>query len=130
MQQKQQKVYQELARRLVAYKNCIETDNKEWEEKHLEQLVRLVNERLPIGAGFDGETELDYVKSNANKLVFHSSYHAMDENGFYTRWYDFTVIVNPSLTHGFDLRIKGDKMSSFLKEYILDAYSEALEEEL
>lgn len=40
MQQKQQKVYQELARRLVAYKNCIETDNKEWEEKHLEQLEK------------------------------------------------------------------------------------------
>lgn len=62
---------------------------------------------LPSGSGIDSGTSLDLDKSTGEKLVFLSSFHTMNENGFYTGWADFTVIVEPSLIHGLLLKVKG-----------------------
>jgi hypothetical protein len=77
------KVYKELATKFNALQNCIKTDNKEWEEKHRESIGKIVYYLLPSGSGIDNGNKFDYDNSKKDKLIIYSSFHVMDENGFY-----------------------------------------------
>jgi len=96
-------VYKELARKIEAYHNSTKHNNQEWQEKHEKVIFKILQDYLPSGSGIDVGTDLDFEKSNKNKLVFVSSYHVMNPNGFYTHWIDFTVTVKPSLLFDFDI---------------------------
>jgi hypothetical protein len=124
------KKYQELAGRFTAYKNCLKSNNKEWEEKHYSKIEEIINS-LPHGSGIDGKTEFDFDNSKSDKLIINSSYHAMDENGFYDRWIDFSLIITPSLQFGFNLTITGKfGRNQEIKEYLLDIFHSALDLEI
>src|ERR1700733_9988314 len=92
---KSRPVYREIASLIQAIGNCQRSWNKEWEEKHGERLRHLV-ELLPSGSGFDNGTKLDTIASNAEKLVFTTAFHHMNENGYYDGWTEHTVYVTPS----------------------------------
>lgn len=48
--------------------------------------------RLPSGSGFDAKWEYKILKNW--KIKFSSSYHQMDEHGYYDGWVDFSVTVD------------------------------------
>ena len=125
------KLYQKLARTVDARLNCIKANNSLWIERHTEVINRLVLNYLPSGSGIDTGCQIDLDASNGNKLVIHSSYHAMNENGMYDGWYDFTVEVTPSLHLGFELKITG-KFGRYqdVKDYLYQAFDAALSENL
>jgi hypothetical protein len=118
------KIYQQIASRLLAMENCRKTGNTEWLEKHEQTINKLVEDHMPSGSGFDNGTHLNYKDSTPNTLVFNTSYHHMDE-GCYDGWTEHTVTVKPSLAFGFDLRISGRDRNG-IKDYIHDAFHTAL----
>lgn len=121
------KVYEVLARYVEAAKRCAESGNKEWEERHLQTVAKLCYDYLPHGGGFDASTEVDISRSDRDKLVLVSSFHVMDEYGYYTRWYDFEVVVKPSLVNEIDITVKGKfGRRQDLKDYITDVFLWAL----
>ena len=106
---------QEIASTCQAIKNCSETGNDEWYQKHLCHADEL-NDLLPSGSGIDGGSTIYVNKSDASKVVIYASYHLMDENGFYVGWLNFTIEVTPSF-FGVDIDITFDDFPNIDKLY-------------
>lgn len=83
---------------------------------------------LPYGSGFDSGCELELEKSTPDKLVIKTSYHHLDDNGFYSGWTDHKVIVTPSLRFGFELRVTG-KNKNQIKDYIVEEFYHVLSQD-
>lgn len=112
--------YVKLARLIQARINCIESENVEWIDKHDESIDKIM-ETAPSGSGFDNGTKLSFQKSTGKKLVFYTSFHHMDENGFYDGWTEHEITVRPCLQFGFDLRIGGQNRND-IKDYISETF--------
>jgi hypothetical protein len=110
-----------MAALLCAVKNCQERNNTLWEDRHNTLLSWMVQHAMPSGGGFDGGTMLDRARSNEDRLVFVTSFHHMNEDGFYDGWTEHEIFVTPSLLHGFDLRITG-KNKREIKDYIAESF--------
>ena len=110
-------IYQEIANRLIAIKNCEKTGNLEWRNKHDDAIDSLMSFG-PSGGGYDNGTELDYEKSNNARLVFHTSFHHMDENGCYNGWTDHTIRVKPCLAFGFIITASGKNVNDILTKLV------------
>lgn len=122
------KLYVKIARLLQARINCWENNNREWFEKHTQALIKL-EENLPRGSGFDCGTKIFIDACTAEKIVFKTSFHHMNNSGYYDGWTYHNVIVKPSLSFGFTLSISG-KDKNDIKDYIADIFNEALEKEV
>jgi len=126
------KLYQEMAALIGARIACYKSDDKhEWYLKHTERLEKLLD-FLPHGSGLDYTWHYDYNKSHSDKIVLTMSYHAMDENGFYSGIIDFTVKVTPSLQSGFNLLITGNfneyqDVKDYLYDILYDAFDSVVE---
>jgi hypothetical protein len=125
------KVYQELASLVIARQNCNKTGNLIWFERHTEKIKHIIKNYLPSGSGIDSGIEIDLDNSNDQKLIFYSSYHNMNDAGFYDGWSNFKLIVKPSLCFGFILKIVGNfgKYQS-TKDYLYDIFNNDLDQEL
>jgi hypothetical protein len=122
------KVYQKIASTVQALKNCIDSNNEEWHDKHLESIKRIEKDFLPSGSGIDSGCQIDIQKSLQHKIVINSGYHIMNQNGYYDGWIDFKVIITPSF-QDFNLKIIGpfSKLKDpSLKEYLEDIFSTSL----
>jgi hypothetical protein len=123
----QVKVYQRFAQLLQARENCKKHGNKEWFEKHDDEINVLINQ-LPSGSGIDSGNSLDE-KSTSEKIIINSSFHKMDENGFYDGWINYRVIITASLSWDFNLNIIGNfGKRQDIKEYLAEIYSNSFSE--
>ena len=123
-----QKVYQELAVAFDALQNCKESGNEEWEVKHSVRIERLIDDHFPHGSGFDSGCTFDFERSRRNRLIVNTSYHHMDESGFYTGWTEHDVIITPDLAGEYNLRITGRNTADDIKGYIAECFSITLHE--
>lgn len=123
------KLVNKLSRLFQAMQNCENSGNSEWKHRHADNIYDLVEKYLPSGSGFDNGTFLDLNESHAEKLVFKTSFHHMDENGFYTMWTMHSVTVKSSLLHGFVLKVSGQNLND-IKDYISDMFYECLNTEV
>lgn len=114
----------ELVSRIQAARACQKSGNSEWEKKH-HDVVRQLEEYLPSGSGFDSGSIVDLGSTTDTKLVIHTSYHHMGENGMCLAWTDHQVIVTPSF-RGIDIRITG-KNRNDIKDYIAEVFYDALQ---
>ena len=73
----------------------------------------------PSGSGFDVGTELND-KSTPQKLIFNTSYHHMNDAGFYTRWTHHKVIITPGFS-AMDIEVTGEDYNA-IKDYIADVF--------
>ena len=122
------KVYRKIAFTFEAYKNCIQTGNTLWEEKHLDTLKHIAEEYLPHGSGFNNGVEIDIETSRKDRVVLRTAFHHMDENGTYERWTDHLVIIVPSLMFDFNLKITGQDYKN-IKDYMQEIFGCALLED-
>jgi hypothetical protein len=132
-------LYSELATAVQARRNCaartesngysdtMAAHHRMWFDKWSEYIDKL-SEIMPSGSGFDSGTKLDLDASHAEKLVFTTAFHHMNDCGMYDGWTDHTITVTPSFT-GFSLRISGRNRNN-IKEYIGDMFHEALSQEI
>lgn len=121
----QEKLYKKIASLLNAIENCKKSNNTKWFEKHSEKIELLVKNCMPSGSGFDCGTTLALERSTPEKLVFITSYHHMNTDGYYDGWTDHTVTVQPSLQFDFTLTVLGENRND-IKDYMHDVFSEAL----
>lgn len=116
-------LYQSLARAVAARLRCLENGNEyavNWDK----QLAAWAD-RFPQGSGFDAGTELDLEKSTGERLVFTTSFHHMNDGGYYDGWTEHTVTVRPSLEMGYQLTVSGRDRNE-IKEYIAEIFSDIL----
>lgn len=123
----QAKIYVHIANMLCAIENCQQSNNREWEIRWNDALTAIEENALPSGSGFDSGTTIDRDKSNATRIVLHTSYHHMNDGGMYDGWTDHTITIRPDFASGFDMRISGRNRND-IKEYMYDVFRAALEE--
>jgi hypothetical protein len=117
---------QAIVQTFLAKENCILNVNEEWEQKHEKRLKEL-EKLLPSGSGFDSGTSI--VSCSDAKLVLKTSFHHMNENGYYDGWTDHYVTVTPSFSFGLDIRVSGRNRND-IKDFILDEFYYALLQEV
>ena len=119
--------YKRLAGTIQARLNCIQNNNREWEENH-EETINNIIKSLPHGSGIDGVTKIDLDKSTPDKIIIYSEYHCMNENGYYDGWVDFTITIKPSLQFGIDLNITGNfgSKNQDLKDHLYETFDSDL----
>ena len=115
-------IYKQIAREGAAALNCI----GEYKDAALQRIETLERGYLPNGGGFDSGCHI--IEANEQKIIIKSSYHAMDEAGYYNGWYDFTITVKPEFTQtGFSAKIAGAfGKHQEIKDYIIDVFYEHL----
>lgn len=121
------KLYQKIALRLQAIKNCEKSGNTEWSDKHRIQLRNLLD-MMPSGSGIDDGTKLEEDLCAPNKLVFTFGYHHMNEAGMYDGWTDHALTVTPSFD-SINMKISGSNRND-IKEYLYEVYYYALMREV
>jgi len=121
------KNYQELAVRLQAIENCIKSNNEEWQDRH-EAVIETIMNTAPHGSGFDTGVNFSQSKSTDCKLVFHTNYHHMNQDGYYDGWTEHLVIITPAFV-GFDIKVTGRDRNQ-IKEYIADIFTDWLMKEM
>ena len=125
-------LYSELASLIDARQRCMLPSANESQHEHAsvheDTILRLVKDFMPSGSGFDSGTKIDLDASHANKLVFTTSYHHMNDGGYYDGWTDHTVTITPSLVNDFDLRISGRNRND-IKDYMYQTFDQALNED-
>lgn len=122
------KRYEQIALLIGAVQNCAKGGNYEWKERHEDSLDEIMLNTSPSGGGIDNGTSIDVDNCTADKLVFATAFHHMDENGYYDGWTDHTIAVKPSLIGGITLRISGPNRND-IKDHLHDVYHSWLTEE-
>jgi hypothetical protein len=92
-----------------------------WVSRHDDVIQDLLKD-LPHGSGLDAGVEFEPKESTPQKLVFYTSFHHMNDNGYYDGWTDHKLIITP-LFGGFDIRITG-KNKRQIKEYLSQLFYE------
>ena len=113
-------LYQAIARKCNAWRNCHHSRNDVWKHKHQRALYIWEDVYLPKGSGFDAGTKIQPSMGYDGCEVLTSSYHHMDENGHYSHWSSFEVKILPDLQFGFRLEFKilsGDVSESDLEYF-------------
>lgn len=118
------KLYSRIAQLLETIHHCEEISHP-WLSRHEQTLADLCEEHLPSGAGFDAGTKLDD-SSTPQRLVFITSFHHMNDAGYYDGWTEHTVIVSPSLACGYELKVTGRDRNG-VKEHIGEAFADFLD---
>jgi hypothetical protein len=113
-----------IAATLEARRGCEASGNTEWFEKHSATLEAIEKNDLPHGSGFDMGCRIDLERSNAKAIYIDTSYHHMNEDGYYTGWSDHTLKVIPTFD-GFDFTISGRNRAG-IKDYLGDVFYTAL----
>ena len=119
-----------LATQISAELFRIEHPNQDIVSDAMACLDRLA-EFLPSGSGFDSGTTLDVDQSTPEKLVFDTSFHAMNEYGYYDGWTEHKIIARPSFVFGMALdEPSSDDPDDDTQEYIWDTFTHALQQDI
>lgn len=132
------KIYQQIAKDFCALLRCekiittsndtIDIENKQkWVDTYTDGIDKIVKEEMPHGSGIDNGIHFDYENSKPNKLVFNSSFHCMDENGYYDGWIDFRIVITPCLELEYHVKIVGNFGGKYnhIKNYLHDIFDHA-----
>jgi hypothetical protein len=124
-----EKLYARIASLVQAIENCQRSGNTEWERRHEEVVDHLVKNFMPSGSGVDPGTSFNLKGSTPEKLVFATSFHHMNEHGYYDGWTSHGVTVRPSLAFGIMIHIAGPNRND-IKDYLHDVFDGALRAEI
>jgi len=120
-------IYQAIASKIQAIRNCQKSGNSEWESRHGDSIAELIRDYLPSGSGFDSGTGFDIadnVDDKRERLTFVADFHHMNSDGYYDGWTQHSVIVTPSFA-GFDIKVTGRDRNG-IKEYIAECFHNSL----
>ena len=119
---------QTIANALTARANCQRTGNTEWFARWTDTLTGPLTDALPHGSGINGENTIDLDRSTPDKVVIHTAFHHMDENGYYDGWTQHTVTIRPAF-EGLHVTISGpdrngikDDLAIVFLDALLESY--------
>ena len=78
---------------------------------------------LPSGSGFDNGTSI--IAADAQKIVFETAFHHMDEHGSYCGWTNHRVTVRASMTIEIELHVSGPNKRG-IKDYIAEVFASVM----
>jgi hypothetical protein len=110
----------DFARQFDRYLRC-KAKNDETNTIDAKAQIKGMLQLLPFGSGIDKGIKFDWDNSKPNKLVFNFSFHHM-KDGYYNGWTDHKLILTPSFTVGYDMRISG-KDKNDIKDHLHDVFS-------
>lgn len=114
-----------LASTIMARLNCIASNNVERRDHHEATIERIAKQHLPSGSGFDNGTTVDLDDSIADFIVLNTSFHHMNENGYYDGWTEHKIVVTPSFIGRLTMKIGGRNRND-IKDYINDVFANHL----
>src|SRR5271166_4047612 len=124
------KAYRLIAQTFEARDRCIKDTNRaDWIDIHTATIRNVVEEAFPSGSSIDDGVVFDFDASKLNKLVFTLGFHHMDDNGYYDGWTDHSLIVTPSLSSNYSIRLTGENYRD-IKDYLYELLSSALDERM
>jgi hypothetical protein len=121
-----EEVYRRIARAVSGRAFCLETGRVDLADNHRDTAWKVVEDYLPHGSGFDAGVELDLEQSTEDKLVFHTDFHYMDENGSYLAWVRFNITVTTSLSYGINVEVEQldfNVPDDYLSQYVEEVFS-------
>lgn len=121
------RLFEMIAQTCGARHRCLK-NGAEFAHKHDATLDAIEADWLPSGSGIDTGTSIDRDASNDERIVLNTSYHHMNDNGFYNGWTDHKITLKPSFIDGFSIKISG-RNRNFIKDYLGDLFAEALRKE-
>lgn len=121
-------IAREIDRLARANAHNLETVGKAWANDAQETLDYIQADILPSGSGFNSGCQIDLDESTAQRIVIRTSFHHMNETGYYSGWTDHRVTITPCLIWGHVLKISG-KDKNGIKEYIGDVFANCLQSE-
>jgi len=111
-----------MAKAIEAKKNCIKSGNEKWFDIW-EDKIKTIIDSLPHGSGIDSDITL-MDASTGEKIVIESSYHCMNDGGYYDGWINFRLTITGSLMFGFNLNITGNfGKHQDVKDYLHEIFS-------
>lgn len=125
MTTKPEPLYKVLAGLVDARERCQKSCNSLWHDRHTNAIEYLVEQYLPSGSGFDSGTTLNLGMSCDDRLTFDTSFHHMNNAGFYDGWTEHVVRVKPNLATEIDMTISGQDRND-IKDYIGQTFDHAL----
>jgi hypothetical protein len=114
-----------IAAKIFARSGSLKAGNLEWFNRHTESINKAVSQFMPSGSGFDNGTTIDLSSGDGSRLIFTTSFHHMNPDGFYTHWTEHKVTVKPDLVFGFTVQVSG-RNDNDVKSYIGDVFHDAL----
>jgi hypothetical protein len=118
-------LYKVIASALQARKSCATKPVNEFGLRIHTETLEQAEKLLPSGSGIDSGTKIDLDRSSEKRIVLTFGFHHMNEGGYYDGWTEHELIVTPSLTSDFDLRITGRDRND-IKDYLYQVYDHAL----
>lgn len=122
-------IIQRLAELIAQRKNCMTSNNMAWLHTTEARIEYIRAHLLPHGSGIDGKNVIDLEKSTDTKIVIRTSFHHMNEHGFYCGWTSHTLTFRPSFLSAMDIVISGRDREG-IKGYLHETFCYALAQEL
>lgn len=117
-----------IASTLQARNNCLARNpSRDMANQHENTIDHLCKDFMPSGSGIDCGTSFNWEESTPARLVFTTAFHHMNDGGYYDGWTEHKVIVTPSLTSAFDLKVTGRDRNE-IKDYLAEEFRTALSE--
>lgn len=120
---------QHIASMVQARINCAKSGNSDWHAKHTERLNTLAREFLPSGSGFDNGSSIYLDSCTPSKIVLATSFHHMNEGGYYDGWTDHTINIVPSFD-GFEIASISGRDRNDIKDHIAEVFGHALSQDI
>ena len=114
---------QEIAATLNAYRWCLERGN---DTKVNRDRLCALEKLLPSGSGFDNGTRVEVDNSTDDKIYLTTSFHHMNDMGYYDGWTDHNVIITPTFS-GIDVKVTGRNKND-VNDYIGEVFHDCLME--
>ncbi len=112
-------VLEAMAAAYQALENCLVNGNTLWASRWSDRITQLA-QLLPSGSGFDNGSHIVEGAFKPAVCAFRTSFHHMDENGYYDGWTDHTVRVHAELL-GLRIAVSGPNRND-IKDYIAEAF--------
>ena len=94
---------QHIANALTAHRNCVEKGNP-FADTWIALMDYIEANALPSGSGFDNGTTIDRENVFGRQFNLKTSFHHMDDQGFYDGWTHHKIKVFPDW-QGIDLKV-------------------------
>lgn len=122
------KTIQLISQLLAQIENCELSNNLEHKAIANARLRDIETNHLPSGSGIDNGTTICRESSTPDKVVLFTSYHHMNEGGYYDGWTQHKITVTPAFDR-FHIKV-GGKNRNDIKDHLWDTFFFSLDAEI
>ena len=119
----------EIASACDAMRRCDQQENNSFSIVWRDFLDHIEKDLLPSGSGIDSGTTIDRERSGLDRVVFHTSFHHMNEHGYYDGWTFHRVTFETLFGIRWDITVSGRDRNG-IKDYLAEVFASCLDSEV